>query len=226
MLSRDLPDKFVSAGIVRHIAVAPYMVSWPERVADGRRASCFGAIVVQPMAGRAIFPSCMKAYGCEKVFRDRAASAATARRKGLQAIKRALKPGDTFVVTAIDRGFRCTLDAILFLDEVIRAGQVVFVSLREVIDTRTPEGRRRYIHAAADAEYERAVISMRTREKMQALKRRGRKFGRPRKLDPRRHRKKIAWAREALSGTTPKTYAEVARKLRVSPRTLRRVLAA
>jgi DNA invertase Pin-like site-specific DNA recombinase len=123
----------------------------------------------------------------------------------------------------IDRGFRCTLDAILFLDDVIRAGQVVFVSLREVIDTSTPEGRRRYIHTAADAEYERARISIRTREGMQALKRRGRKFGRPRKLDARKHRKKIAWAREALGGVAPKTYAEVARKLRVSPRTLRRV---
>jgi len=166
----------------------------------------------------------LKAYGCERIFRDKAASAGTARRKGLMALKRALTPGDTFVVTAIDRGFRCTLDAILFLDDVIRAGQVVFVSLREVIDTSTPEGRRRYIHAAADAEYERARIAMRTREGMQALKRRGRKFGRPRKLDPRRHRKKIAWAREALSGATPKTYAEVARKLRVSPRTLKRVL--
>lgn len=166
----------------------------------------------------------LKAYGCDKIFRDKAKSASTVRRKGLQALKRALKPGDTFVVTAIDRGFRCTLDAILFLDDVIRTGQVVFVSLRESLDTSTPEGRRRYIHAAADAEYERALISMRTRDKMQALKRRGRKFGRPRKLDPRKHGKKIAWAREALTGTTPKTYAEVARKLRVSPRTLRRVL--
>lgn len=167
----------------------------------------------------------LKAYGCGKIFRDKARSAAgTQRRKGLLALKRALKPGDTFVVTAIDRGFRCTLDAILFLDDVIRAGQVVFVSLREVIDTSTPEGRRRYIHAAADAEYERARIAQRTRDGMQALKRRGRKFGRPRKLDPRRHRKKIAWARQALQGATPKTYAEVARKLRVSPRTLRRVL--
>lgn len=166
----------------------------------------------------------LKAYGCEKIFRDKAASARTARRKGLTALRRALKAGDTFVVTAIDRGFRCTLDAILFLDDVIRAGQVVFVSLREVIDTSTPEGRRRYIHAAADAEYERAVISMRTRESMQALKRRGRKFGRPPKLDPRKHRKLIGWARRMLAGARPKTYAEVARKLGVSPRTLRRAL--
>jgi DNA invertase Pin-like site-specific DNA recombinase len=166
----------------------------------------------------------LKTYGCERIFRDKAASARTARRKGLMALKRALKPCDTFVVTAIDRGFGCTLDAILFLDDVIRTGQVVFVSLRESLDTSTPEGRRRYIHAAADAEYERALISMRTREAMQALKRRGRKFGRRPKLDPRKHRKKIAWAREALRGATPKTYDEVARKLGVSPRTLRRVL--
>jgi|SRR5882757_941279 len=167
----------------------------------------------------------LRAYGCEKIFRDKAVSARTSNRRGLIALKAALRPGDKFVVTAIDRGFRCTLDAILFLDDVIRAGRVVFVSLREVIDTSTPEGRRRYIHAAADAEYERAQISIRTREGMQALKRRGRKFGRPPKLDPRKHRKKIAWARKVLRGRNPKTYAEVACVLRVSVRTLRRVLA-
>jgi DNA invertase Pin-like site-specific DNA recombinase len=167
----------------------------------------------------------LRAYGCEKIFRDKAVSARTGNRKGLIALRAALKPGDKFVVTAIDRGFRCTLDAILFLDDVIRAGRVVFVSLREVIDTSTPEGRRRYIHAAADAEYERAQISIRTSEGMQALKRRGRKFGRPSKLDPRKHRKKIAWARRALRGKNRRTSAEVARVLRVSVRTLRRALA-
>lgn len=168
----------------------------------------------------------LRAYGCEKIFRDKGVSGSTASRKGLTGLKAILKPNDKFVVTAIDRGFRCTLDAILFLDDVIRAGSIVFVSLREVIDTSTPEGRRRYIHAAADAEYERAQISIRTREGMQALKRRGRKFGRPFKLDPRKHRKKIAWARRAVSGRNPKSYAEVASTLRVSVRTVRRRLLA
>ena len=167
----------------------------------------------------------LRAYGCDEIVRDKGVSASTSNRKGLIALKAKLKPGDKFVVTAIDRGFRCTLDAILFLDDVIRAGRVVFVSLREVIDTSTPEGRRRYIHAAADAEYERAQISIRTREGMQALKRRGRKFGRPFKLDPRKHKKKIAWARRVLRGRNPKTHSEVARSLRVSVRTLRRRVA-
>jgi DNA invertase Pin-like site-specific DNA recombinase len=167
----------------------------------------------------------LRAYGCEKIVRDKAVSGRTANRRGLVALKARLKPDDKFVVTAIDRGFRCTLDAIFFLDDVIRAGRVVFVSLREVIDTSTPEGRRRYIHAAADAEYERAIISVRTKEAMQALKRRGRKFGRPSKLNPKKHRRKIAWARRALSGDKPKSYDEVARTLRVSVSTVRRVLA-
>jgi hypothetical protein len=39
----------------------------------------------------------LRAYGCEKIFRDKAASAGTARCKGLLALKRALKPGDTLV---------------------------------------------------------------------------------------------------------------------------------
>ena len=167
----------------------------------------------------------LRAYGCEQIFRDKGVSGKSVDRKGLNALKAKLKPGDKFVVTAIDRGFRCTLDAILFLDDVIRAGGVVFVSLREVIDTSTPEGRRRYIHAAADAEYERAVISKRTSERMQSLKCKGRRFGRPFKLDPKKHQKKIAWARRALRGRNPKPYTEVARALRISVRTLRRRLA-
>jgi len=167
----------------------------------------------------------LRAYGCEKIFRDKAVSGKNIQRRGLLALKQKLKPNDKFVVTAIDRGFRCTLDAILFLDDVIRTGRVVFVSLREMIDTSTPEGRRRYIYAAADAEYERAQISRRTSEAMQALKRRGRKFGRPRKLDVRKHRRKIEWARRELTGVNARSTNDVARALRVSASTLRRVLA-
>ena len=47
----------------------------------------------------------LKAYGCEKNLpRQSGKRRHRKRRKGLQAIRRALKPGDTFVVTAIDRG--------------------------------------------------------------------------------------------------------------------------
>lgn len=93
-------------------------------------------------------------------------------------MRKALKPGDTFVITAIDRAFRSTIDAIIFLDNITKNG-IAFRSLVRNIDTRTPEGRRWYIHAASDAEYERAVISRRTREQMAAAKRRGKNLDAP-----------------------------------------------
>jgi len=166
----------------------------------------------------------LRAAGCKQIFKDKAIRATAKHRPALIAIRKALQSGDTFMVTAIDRAFRSTFEAIAFLDDVMKHG-ITFRSLAQHIDTRTPEGRKWYIDTANNAEYERAVISRRTKEQMAAAKRRGRKFGRPRKLDPRKHRKKIAWARQAMRGNTPKTYAEVARTLRVSTRTVRRILA-
>lgn len=162
----------------------------------------------------------LRAARCDRIFKDKAVKATSKKRPALAAVRETLRPGDTFVVTAIDRAFRSTAEAIAFLDEVMKIG-VTFRSLAQNIDTRTPEGRKWYIDAANSAEYERAVISRRTREQMAAAKRRGKKFGRPRKLD----RKKILWARKALKGRKAKPLAHIARELNVSPRTLRRALA-
>jgi DNA invertase Pin-like site-specific DNA recombinase len=162
----------------------------------------------------------LRAAKCDRIFRDKAIRATSKKRPALLAVRKALKPGDTFMVTAIDRAFRSTADAIAFLDDVMKNG-VTFRSLAQSIDTRTPEGRKWYIDAANSAEYERAVISRRTRQQMAAAKRRGKKFGRPRKLNKR----KILWARKALAGKTAKPLSHVAKQLKVSPRTLKRALA-
>ena len=159
----------------------------------------------------------LRAAGCQYIYKDKAVRATAKKRPGLIAMRRQLKPGDIFVVTSIDRAFRSTMDAIKFLDEITRDG-ITFKSLAQNIDTRTPEGRKWYIDTASWAEYERAVISRRTREAMAACKRRGRKFGRPRKLS----QKRIAWAKKELrAGGKIKS---IARRLRVTPRTLKRAL--
>lgn len=163
----------------------------------------------------------LKAIGCDHIYKDKAIRATAKKRPGLVAVRNNLKPGDTFCVVAIDRAFRSTFEALSFLDEITR-DKIAFRSLAEHIDTRTPEGRRWYVYASADAEYERAVISRRTRQAMAAMKRRGFKFGHPPKLS----RKQISWARTALTGPKPKTKAEVARRLGVCTRTLSRALAA
>jgi DNA invertase Pin-like site-specific DNA recombinase len=161
----------------------------------------------------------LRGAGCDRIFRDKAISATARYRAALLSIKAILQPGDIFAVAAIDRAFRSTAEAIDFLDDVMKRG-VTFRSLAQHIDTRTPEGRKWYIDAANNAEYERAVIARRTRDAMQALKRRGRKFGRPRKLT----RKKIARARLAVRNRRGRTMDQIARSLRISRSSLYRAV--
>jgi DNA invertase Pin-like site-specific DNA recombinase len=162
----------------------------------------------------------LRAAGCERkhIYKDKAMSAKAKTRPGLMAVVDALEHRDTFMVTAIDRAFRNTVEAITFLDEVIIKRDLVFISLRDRIDPRTPDGRRQYIRIAADAEYESTVTAIRTHQKMAALKRRGRRFGQRRKLS----QKGIAWARKEL--VRGRLQCSVARQLRVCPRTLSRAL--
>lgn len=124
----------------------------------------------------------LKRAGCDEVFIDDGIRATAKHRPGLEAAKASLQSGDVFVVWAIDRAFRSTVSAILFLDGLLERG-IEFQSLTQSIDTRTPEGRKWYIDTASWAEYERAIISRRTRAKMQDAKRRGIRLGRPLALD-------------------------------------------
>lgn len=165
----------------------------------------------------------LRSAGCERknIFKDKAKSAKAKHRPGLTGIIKASKRGDTIMVTALDRAFRNTVEAIFFLDNTIIKHELVFVSLRDRLDPKTPDGRRQYIRIAADAEYESAIIAERTRQKMTALKRRGRRFGHKRKLSGKR----LAWARQELRRKrNRKTLKQVARRLRVCPRTVTRSL--
>ncbi len=127
----------------------------------------------------------LRRAGCVKVFVDDGVRATNASRPAMEEIRAALRPGDVFVVWAIDRAFRSTMEAILFLDDLMRR-EIEFKSLTQVIDTRTPEGRKWYIDTASWAEYEREIISRRTREKMAHAKLEGKHVGRPYKLTKRR----------------------------------------
>lgn len=126
----------------------------------------------------------LRRVGCKKIFVDEGISATAKSRPALEQARQTLKHGDIFVVWAIDRAFRSTLDAIVFLDSIDSDG-VAFLSLTQNIDTRTPEGRKWFIDTASWAEYERAMISRRTKLKMADAKRRGVILGRPHRLTPK-----------------------------------------
>ncbi len=131
------------------------------------------------------YTDALKAAGCDFIYTDFATKATAPNRPGLQQARSKLKAGDTFVVLAIDRAFRSTMEGLLFLDGLHKEG-IEFHSIYQNINTRTPEGRKWFIYSVADAEYEQAVISRRTKEKIAAAKRRGQHLGRPFKLSKRR----------------------------------------
>ena len=94
------------------------------------------------------------------------------------------------IVWRLDRLGRSLPHLVEVIDALRRRG-VGFRSLQEQIDT-TSAGGRFYLHIlAALAEFERELISERTRAGMAAAKAGGKHVGRPRKLT----RKQIAQAR-------------------------------
>ena len=89
-----------------------------------------------------------------------------------------LKNGDTFVVWDLDRAFRSTVDAILTAEK-LRSRSIRFQIISMHVDTATPEGELFYTVMAGFAQYERRIISRRTREGMEAARRKGKRIGRP-----------------------------------------------
>ena len=84
-------------------------------------------------------------------------------------------------VWKLDRLARSLKQLVLMLDDLGKRG-IGFRCLAPAIDTTTPEGRLLYSITGAFAEFEREIISQRTRAGLRAALARGRKGGRPKAL--------------------------------------------
>jgi DNA invertase Pin-like site-specific DNA recombinase len=138
-------------------------------------------------------------------------------RPGLAACLKAIRPGDILVVWKLDRLGR-SLKHLVTTVEDLRARGVGFRVLAghgAQIDTTTPNGRLVFGIFAAMAEFERELIAERTRAGLAAARARGRKGGRPRKMD--REAVKIA---VSLMVNQSMSAAEIARRLGISATTL------
>ena len=153
---------------------------------------------------------------CDEVHVEQGVSAIARSRPVYEAVQACLQPGDTFVVHSLDRAFRSVIDA---LTEVGRMQErdIEFVSLSQPIDMESPFGQFNFTLRAAVAQLERQILSVRTKEGLEAARRRGKTLGRPRKLTE----DQISWVQEQVP-TRP--LAEVALSLGVSSQTVRRAL--
>jgi len=122
----------------------------------------------------------LTAAGCDRVFVE-TASGMKQDRPELQAALSALQPGDTLVVWRFDRLAR-SLRQLLETIERLEGNGMRFRSLTEAVDTSTSGGKLIFSVLGAIAEFERAIISERTKAGLEAARLRGRIGGRPRKV--------------------------------------------
>jgi DNA invertase Pin-like site-specific DNA recombinase len=119
--------------------------------------------------------------GCKKIFREKV-SAASRERPQFQRMLDQIRTGDAIVVWRLDRLARSTRD-LLDTMEAIREAGGKFQSLSEPwADTTTHAGKMIMTVFAGIAEFERALIRERTGAGREAARKRGVRFGRPRKL--------------------------------------------
>jgi DNA invertase Pin-like site-specific DNA recombinase len=159
----------------------------------------------------------LTAAGCERIFLD-TASGKLARRPKLDAALDFLRPGDTLVITKLDRLGRSVRNLVDLSATLAERGVDLRV-LHQGIDTTTPGGKLTFHILGAIAEFERDLISERTRDGLDAARGRGRKGGRRPKMTPA----KLETARKLYDGREH-TVAQIAGIIGVSRSTVHRHL--
>ena len=157
----------------------------------------------------------LKAAGAERIFADKITGTARSRPE-LDRLLDHLRQGDVIIVTKYDRLARSLRDLLDIVD-IIQERGAGFRSLAEDIDTTTPAGRLVFHVFASIAQFERERISERTKEGLEAARKRGRVGGRPPALS-------AAQAAEVrrMRDEEQRPLAEIAQLFRVSIKTIRR----
>jgi DNA invertase Pin-like site-specific DNA recombinase len=118
----------------------------------------------------------MEEQNAEKIFIDKASGKNTDREE-FKAMMVFVRTGDVVIVESISRIARNTRDLLSIISELTEKG-VEFVSLKESIDTATPQGRFMLTVFGALAELERENILERQREGIEIAKSEGKYKGR------------------------------------------------
>jgi DNA invertase Pin-like site-specific DNA recombinase len=158
-------------------------------------------------------------HGCTKIFQE-VASGVQAERQGLTAALAYVRPGDTLVVWRLDRLGR-SLGQLIILMNTLHQQQIGFQSVVEAIDTTTATGQFFFQITGAFAELERNLMRERTLAGLASARRRGRKGGRRKAIDPQT----FAMALQLYTART-NSVQSICTRLGIARRTFYRDLAA
>ena len=122
----------------------------------------------------------LKSAGCEKIFEEKASGVSTERPQ-LARLLEILRRGDVLVVWRLDRLGR-NLPHLIETVQKLVDNKIGFRSLSESLDTTTSGGRFIFNVFGSLAQFERDIISERTRAGLAAARARGRFGGRKPKI--------------------------------------------
>lgn len=152
----------------------------------------------------------------ENIFTDRGFSARCKHRPGLEKSIVVLREGDVMIVTKLDRLARSVSDAHKIAETINSKGAALQIGTSRY-DPNDPTGKLVFNVLAMMAEFERDLISMRTKEGLAIAKAAGRLAGRGPKLSPLQEEQVASWIEKGEL-----TQRQIAEVLDVHPSTISR----
>jgi DNA invertase Pin-like site-specific DNA recombinase len=134
----------------------------------------------------------LTAHGCQRIYAEKI-SGAKRDRPALARLLDNLRSKDIVIVTRLDRLARSTLD-LLEIAKILSNAHAGLRSIGEPwADTTSPSGKMILTVFAGIAEFERALITERTKNGRITARQNGVRFGRPPRLNPEqvKHAKKL-----------------------------------
>jgi DNA invertase Pin-like site-specific DNA recombinase len=119
-------------------------------------------------------------HGCDRIYLEKI-TGTKKERPELEKLLDIVRSGDIIVVCDLTRLSRSTKD-LFWIIEQLEKKKVDLKSIKETwIDTTTPQGKLMFTLFAGISQFERDLISQRTKEGLESARTRGRKGGRPSK---------------------------------------------
>ena len=158
--------------------------------------------------------------GCEKILQEKF-TGKTKERPELQTLLSQLRKDDVVVIWKLDRLGRSLQDLITVVGQ-IHQKEANLQSLNDNIDTSSPTGKLTFHLFAALAEFERDIISDRTKAGLEAARARGRIGGRPKGISKKAEH--TAMLAESYYKKGELSIHEICKELNISKRTLYKYL--
>lgn len=153
----------------------------------------------------------LRKFGCKEIFKEK--RSAIKERPQLEAMLEKLREGDAVVVWKLDRLGR-SLRHLVELVSYFKDKTVEFISINDNIDTTTIQGRLIFNIFSSFAEFERELISERTKKGLEAARAKGHFAGRKPGLT--NEAKKTARAALLLSRNDTFSVTEVIKQLSIA----------